>query len=108
MIKVECHCINIDFGTYKNTVGMLAPFDLYNWVDEKKDTHTVTIDTCIATIIGYLWHQGVETTNSCCGHNKPKHKPCVIVTKDSINKMKKLGYKLSKFKCANPERTFDI
>ena len=74
-----CHCNNVDFGSYDNTVGMKSPFD--DWV---------SIDTCIATDIGRLWHNGVRTINSCCGHQKLE--PSVIVSKDSYKKMDDLGY----------------
>lgn len=105
MKKINCHCQDVDFGTYKNTVKMIAPFELKTMFGDPKSS-TVVIDTCIATAIGYLWHQGVKTLNSCCGHKKIT--PSVIVDKGSINKMLELGYKPVDFKCALPEQTFGI
>ena len=99
-----CHCKDIDFGTYANTVTMLVPFDIYSILGKKKPTNHVCIDTCIATEIGFLWHQGVKTLNSCCGHNKVE--PSVIVTDDSIERMKELGYIETKEQCAMPANTF--
>jgi hypothetical protein len=105
-MKVKCHCKNIDFGTYENTVTMISPFTQYDICGDLKQSNIVCIDTCIATIIGWLWHQGVDTTNSCCGHGK--YPPSVIVTDESIDKMKELGYKETKIECANPNNTFDL
>lgn len=72
----ECFCDGVEFQTYNNTVGMKAPFSL-----DHRDDGWVTIDTCIATEIGWLWKSGVKTLNSCCGHNKDHS--WVIVSKDS-------------------------
>jgi hypothetical protein len=54
-----CKCVNIEFGTHKNAVGL----------------HTlhgklVDIDKCIAREVIGLWSMGIETIESCCGHNK--------------------------------------
>lgn len=76
----ECHCENIEFGTYDNQVIMRHP-----------GGKLVGIDTCIATEIGWLWHQGINTLNSCCGHKKLL--PTVIVHSDDYEKMDNLGYK---------------
>ena len=105
-MKIECHCKNVNFGSWDNTVVMIAPFDIYTMLGEKKPTNNVVIDTCIATVIGYLWHQDIETLNSCCGHNKLSSH--VIVKEKSVDKMLELGYKQTKWDCANPKLTFDI
>lgn len=81
-----CHCVSVAMGSHDNTVDMRAPFDLPN-----RDDRWVCIDTCIATEIGRLWHQGVITLNSCCGHGK--RPPSVIVAADSYDRMDALGYK---------------
>ena len=82
---------------------MILPFDIDDCITTKKKGVTICIDTCIASEIGYLWHQGVETLNSCCGHMKED--PTVIVTKESIPIMEKLGY-ICANKWANPTQTF--
>lgn len=80
---------------------MLPPSHLY----EKMGSKIVTIDTCIATEIGYLWHQDVVTLNSCCGHQKMS--PSVVVAEESVGKMHQLGYQLYTDKrFANPHMTF--
>lgn len=85
---------------------MVAPFEVYTMFGEKKKDNIVCVDTCIATEIGYLWHQGVMTLNSCCGHKKLK--PSVVVTIESIKKMHELGYEEADIKCARPKQTFEI
>lgn len=94
-IEKSCHCRGVDFGTYKNVVSMKTP-----------EGEWVCIDTCIATEIGYLWHQGVKTLNSCCGHGKLE--PSVVVDEGSIEKMRELGYQNTKEKCTNPTATFAL
>lgn len=76
----KCHCENVDFGSYENQVIMKHP-----------SGKLVCIDTCIATEIGYLWHNSINTLNSCCGHKKLL--PTVIVNPDDYEKMDNLGYK---------------
>lgn len=80
-----CHCVGVAMGSYDNTVSMRTPFDLNHRTD-----HWVTIDTCIATEIGWLWHQGVVTLNSCCGHGKLP--ASVIVAEEHYDLMDALGY----------------
>lgn len=79
----ECHCVDVEFGTYDNQVVMEHP------VSGK----LVGIDTCIATEIGWLWHQEINTLNSCCGHGKIP--PTVIVDKKDYGKMDDLGYEFA-------------
>lgn len=81
----DCHCVNVAMGSYDNTVDMRTPFDLPH-----RDDRWVVIDTCIATEIGWLWHQGVVTLNSCCGHQKIPGS--VIVAEESYALMDHLGY----------------
>lgn len=81
----ECHCEDVEYQTYSNTVGMKAPFDLSH-----RDDGWVTIDTCIATEIGYLWNNGVITLGSCCGHQKTDAN--VVVHPESYKAMEEIGY----------------
>lgn len=93
----KCHCVDVDFGTYKNTVQMKAPFYVKG-CDGKIKAHSpwVCIDTCIATAIGFLWHQGIITLNSCCGHGKIS--ASVIVDDDSVQDMIDMGYEFNTLK----------
>lgn len=76
----RCYCVGVEFGTYEQAVSMMA-----------YDGKWVCIDSCIASEIAYLWHNGVRTLNSCCGHGK--NHPSVIVEPDDYRKMELLGYK---------------
>lgn len=75
----KCHCQGVNFGSYGNQVSMRHPSG--EWV---------CIDCCIATEIADLWHEGVNTLGSCCGHRK--FAPNVVVAKESYQKMAELGY----------------
>lgn len=95
-----CFCDNVDFGTYAHTVSMRTPFDL-----EHRDDRWVTIDVCIATEIAELWHKGIKTLNSCCGHQKVR--PSVIVDKSSYDDMDNLGYKYEMLENGRREYFFE-
>ena len=82
----ECHCNDVEFQSYDNQVVMKAPFDLNH-----RDDHLVSIDTCIATEIGYLWNNGIKTLNSCCGHQKVD--ASAIIDPGSYDAIEELGYK---------------
>jgi hypothetical protein len=99
---MTCRCENVEFGSYDNTVEMIPPFVLYDILGNKKDVWFVSVDTCIASDIGYLWRQGVVTENSCCGHGRVR--ASVVVHPDSIDKMHELGY--GQIPDAEPECTF--
>lgn len=80
-----CMCDNVEFQTYGHVVGMKKPFK-DGW-----ESVNVPIDVCIATEIAELWHQGVITLSSCCGHKK--HLANTVVKEGEEEKMLKLGYK---------------
>lgn len=79
-----CFCEDVGFQTYAHVVGMRKPFK-DGW-----DAEFVPIDVCIATEIAELWHKGIVTLNSCCGHQKARSS--VITPESEVEKMKKLGY----------------
>lgn len=83
----ECFCKDVNFGSYDNTVGMAFPFDLDLPAYRRKKGDLVSIDTCIATEIAWLWKNNVVTINSCCGHRKSHS--WVIVAKNSEEFMDK-------------------
>lgn len=62
----------------------------------------VNIDVCIATEIGRLWMNGVETIECCCGHGS--HYPSVFVAESSVKKMEELGYQ--HYEDLDPSRAF--
>ena len=55
-----CNCRNVEFGTYEVAIPV--------WYDRKKKV--VQIDSCIALEVVQLWDKGIDTLESCCGHNK--------------------------------------
>ena len=61
----------------------------YNCADGYKES--VCVDKCIAREIEELWRQGVKTTGCCCGHGR-KLGFIQVRDKDSVEKMKQLGY----------------
>jgi hypothetical protein len=72
-----CHAV--DFGTYENAVQIITP-----------QGNKATIDICMIPEIKWLWDQGVQTIECCCGHGKlPGY---VAVTDDSRPIMDRLGY----------------
>jgi hypothetical protein len=103
--KSHCHCEYIDMGSYDNQVVLKTPFNQSNILGEEKSPY-VSIDTCIAGEIGWLWRFNIKTVNSCCGHGDPS-KASVIVSKKDIPLMKLLGYEQDE-KSINPDQTFRI
>lgn len=74
---VLCH--NVDFGTYKNAVGIQSP-----------SGKLVTVDICMIPEIKWLWDQGIETIECCCGHGKADG--YIATTESDRIKMDALGY----------------
>lgn len=74
-----CNCVNIDFQTYERQTSMKTTQG--KWVG---------IDTCLVQEIAELWYLGIETVESCCGHNK--NDGYIMVKKEYAREMKKLGY----------------
>lgn len=77
-----CDCVNVDMGTYDNVVDITPPI----WSSKS----VISIDKCLFDEILDLWHFGIVTVNSCCGHNKLN--PTILVSTNSIQSMRKMGY----------------
>lgn len=77
--KIMCKCINIPMGSYKRQTSMKTPQG--KWV---------CIDTCLVQEIAELWYKGIETIESCCGHNLVEG--YIIVNKRYKSLMLSLGY----------------
>jgi len=77
-----CKCENIEFGTYEVSIPTLNPFS----------NKVVDIDFCILPVIEKLWSLGIETVESCCGHNKTMG--YVAVKPIHSTKMINLGFKI--------------
>ncbi len=80
-----CKCVNIDFGTYSNQTVLTYPI----WF--KSDKKSAGIDNCILSEIQSLWDSGIQTIESCCGHNKVDG--YIAVPEEYINQMIAMGYK---------------
>lgn len=78
-----CDCINIKPQTYENEILLDPP--------KQNSKDKIGIDKCLKGEILNLWSKGVITGGCCCGHNIM---PAIICVYDeSIQLMKKLGYK---------------
>lgn len=60
-----CKCVNIAMGSYANQTVIDYPF----WFISAKSHRSCGIDNCILEEIIDLWESGIQTTESCCGHN---------------------------------------
>ena len=65
----------------------LEKYARVSWI---KEHGGIPVDHCIYKEIVYLIENSILTESCCCGHKKIK--PIVIVSKDMIEPMKKLGY----------------
>lgn len=83
---MTCFCgPDVEVGNYRHNVSMKIPFPGFTRGDG-----LVPVDICIATEIAELWHQGVCTMASCCGHGK--HHAAVAVKPEHEQRMTELGY----------------
>jgi hypothetical protein len=86
-IKITmCKCVDVEIQSYDNQTVVIYP----HWFISEKKVRAAGIDNCILEEILQLWEAGVQTTESCCGHNKAQG--YISVVDSSIPKMKKLGY----------------
>lgn len=74
-----CHCKNVEMGSYSNQSVLTTP-----------QGKIAGIDNCLVDEIKSLWDLGIQTIESCCGHNKVSG--YIAVSDDSIPQMIKLGY----------------
>lgn len=76
-----CDCKNIKMGSYSNQKVVWA--NCYR--------NPVGIDRCIHIEIRYLWFLGIETIESCCGHNVSGGY-IMVPDKTNAEKMISFGY----------------
>lgn len=75
-----CDCIDRPFGDYDSMVSVVTP-----------QGRPVNIDPCVLPEVRELWEHGIETIESCCGHNKT---PGYIAVKQQYeSNMETLGYR---------------
>ena len=75
----RCSCIDIPMGSYDSQVSVYTP-----------QGKLIGLDICLLKEITLLWSKGVETIESCCGHNKTTG--YIAVTAESIPIMQAMGY----------------
>lgn len=92
--------MNIEMGSYQNQTILDYPL----WFKSEKKIRKAGIDNCLVDEIKYLWDIGIQTVESCCGHNRTKS--YISVLDGYHNKMIKLGYKPYKSNFRN-ESGFD-
>lgn len=92
-----CDCINIEFGSYDNQTILDYP----EWFESKKTIRKAGIDNCLLNEIKYLWEEGIQTMESCCGHNKAE--AYISVLNKYHDRMIGLGYKQYKSPFRNEE-----
>lgn len=52
--------------------GNCITLELPDWYVKYRNNREVSIDSCIADDIKYIWSLGIETLGCCCGHGKPE------------------------------------
>lgn len=57
---MTCACVNVPMGSYDNQVALMPPWE---------GARLAGIDRCIEAEILGLWDRGIQTIESCCGHN---------------------------------------
>jgi len=82
-----CNCKNVELQSYSNQTILQYP----DWFVSEKRIRVAGIDNCILAEITYLWSLGIQTLESCCGHNKVQGYICVAEGHEY--KMVALGYK---------------
>jgi hypothetical protein len=82
-----CNCVNVRIQSYSNQTVLDYP----EWFKSSKKVRSAGIDNCILEEIKSLWEAGIQTLESCCGHNQADGYICVV--EEHIEKMEALGYK---------------
>jgi hypothetical protein len=94
----NCRSYNLDIGSTPEVI-MVWP-----WGDSPDFDYSVAIDACISHVIRRLWDAGINTQNSCCGHNKEK--PSIIFDENSLSKSR--ADEIRKIIKEVDDRDFDI
>jgi hypothetical protein len=84
----KCACVDVDMGSYANQEVRALPFSTKR--HPVVGTKMVGIDRCILPDVEYLWSQGIETIESCCGHGQTTG--YILVKPEDCSKMRAFGY----------------
>lgn len=82
-----CKCVNVKIGSYVNQTVLDYP-DWF-WIESSLKLKA-GIDNCILEEIKSLWANGIQTVESCCGHNKALG--YIAVLPEHVQRMLDLGY----------------
>jgi len=88
MKTCTCHPSTNHFGTYQNCAKVLLPFPTERYPEPF--TKPIDIDICILPEVFSLWQKGIQTVESCCGHNREQ--AYISVVESAVEKMLELGY----------------
>jgi hypothetical protein len=69
-----CNCVNVRIQSYSNQTVLDYP----EWFKSSKKVRAAGIDNCILEEIKSLWEAGIQTLESCCGHNQADGYICVV------------------------------
>ena len=83
-----CKCINVEIQSYDNQTVLEYP----EWFESSKEIRSAGIDNCLLEEIKSLWKSGIQTVESCCGHNKAEG--YISVLERDAGHMLRLGYEL--------------
>lgn len=84
-----CKCpLTTKVQDYSNQTVLFYP----HWFISQKRHRAAGIDNCILDEIKDLWASGIQTDESCCGHND-QAPPYISVPDEYIPRMRALGYK---------------
>lgn len=75
-----CKCKNITMGSYDACITLTNPFT----------EGIIGVDECVLDEVKNLWSKGIETVESCCGHNITSG--YIAVREKHITEMINLGY----------------
>lgn len=84
----SCTCTNVVMGSYANQEVRALPFATERYPEV--GTKMVGIDRCILPDVEYLWSQGIQTDESCCGHGQATG--YIYVRPEGVSQMRALGY----------------
>ena len=88
MTHSSCTCIDVGMGSYANQEGRTLPFATERY--PVVGTKMVGIDRCVLPDVEYLWSQGIETIESCCGHGQVAG--YILVKSEAAGRMLAIGY----------------
>ena len=83
-----CKCVNVRIQSYSNQTVLYYP----DWFKSSLKIRAAGIDNCLLEEIKWLWENGIQTTESCCGHNQAQG--YISVLEEHAPKMHELGYEL--------------